>query len=193
MKNILVLCLLALPFVACKKDADTTSDAEYYFVGKIDGQPVNLQISPSSDAEMIIDNDGSLDPPSCTYSYGCAIGTNLGEPGEKSVTVRFPNLFEGDCGDQLSVFPGLFPAGSYPFGFTRGKVMVEYFDGAQMWTINGYSQTAATFEVTASEMIQSPLGASVKLTGRLSCTLYNEVGDTKKVENAAFALSFWPG
>lgn len=192
MKNIIALCLLATLFTACKKDGDNSSDAEYYFIGKLDGVSVKYEITPSASTEMIISNDASIDPPSCQFTYGCGMGTDFGSPDEKSVDVSFPNLFDGDCGDQLVAFTGLFPAGNYGYGETTGKVQVAYFDGTESWTTTGPQESNAVFEITESETVSVGLGTAQKIKGRLSCSLYNAAGVEKKLEDAVFVLSYWP-
>ena len=97
MKNILCICLLTALLAACKKDADTTSDAEYYFLGQLDGAALKFEINATSDAQLVTSNDAAIGPPDCTFGYGCGIGTNFGEPNEKSSDVTCPNLFIGTC------------------------------------------------------------------------------------------------
>lgn len=194
MKNILVICLFAALLAACKKDADTSNPTiEYYFYGKLDGAPLKFEISDASAAGMATSNEGHLDPLGwCVYSYGCGIGTDLGGPKEKSVTVSFPDLFLDECDKQLSKFPLLFQTQVYPYGDTINMVRVTYFDGTDSWTSSGPLQTGASFEITKSETIKSEFGISQKVTGTLSCSLFNAAGAVKKLEGASFALSFWP-
>ncbi|MBV6439701.1 MAG: hypothetical protein DYG98_09515 [Haliscomenobacteraceae bacterium CHB4] len=194
MKNIIALCLLATLFTACKKDSEdsNTSDAEYYFIGKLDGASVKFEITPSASTEMIISNDASIDPPSCQFTYGCGMGTDFGGSNEKSITVSFPNLYDGDCGNQLVAFPELLPTGNYNYGESTGQVQVNYFDGTEGWTTIGPLESNAVFEITESETVSVGLGTAQKIKGRLSCSLYNADGIEKKLEDATFVLSYWP-
>ena len=103
-------------FMSCKKDKDTTpstSSADYYLIGQLDGADLKFEITASSAAEMVTSNAASLNPPDdCTYGYGCAIGTGFAEADEKSISVDFPALFSGVCAEQETAFPGLFNPGA---------------------------------------------------------------------------------
>lgn len=191
MKSILCFCLFSILLMACKKDSGS-SDADYYFVGQLDGADLKFEITDSSSDEMIISNSSSLNPPICTYSYGCDIGTGPGTATEKSISVSFQQIFQGDCGDQLTVFPSLFPKGDYVVGEDSGNVLITYFDGTDNWTSYGVLQTGANFEITESEVVESPFGSSQKIHGKCSCILYNISGESKKLEDVSFVLSFWP-
>ncbi len=198
MKNLISFFLLATLLLSCKKDkgnSPSTSNADYYFIGHLDGAELKFEITASSNAEIVTSNDASLNPPDdCTYSYGCAIGTGFAELSEKSIEVSFPALYSGNCGEQETAFPGLFPVGLFPLGEDAGSVLITYFDGTENWSSFGSLQTLGEhfFEVKASEAVESGFGKSQKVSGELSCLLVNFAGQEKKLEGVKFSLSFWP-
>lgn len=190
MKKLLILFLLPALFTACSKDSDTpSSDAEYFFVGKLDGAAVKYEITGANDTEMSNSNDGSIGPPDCTFGYGCAIGSF--DAGQPYVSVDFPSLFSGDCSDEETLFPTLFRTGSWSFGDSQGQVVVSYFDGADNWTSAGGTQPAgAVFNVSSTEFMDTPFGDYMTVRGTVSCTLYGSAGASKKLEAGSFSMSF---
>lgn len=180
-------------FSGCKKDSNDPNtnepSAEYYFSGKLDGQPLLYEIDASGKIQMSNSIDASIDPPACTYSYGCSMGP--AEPEDSPyMEVYFPDLFVGDCGDLHQNFSGLFKPDIYGFGVTTGHVLVRYWDGTELWASYPSGQENAIFEVTASEREDTPFGVYQKVSGRGSCLLFNFAGDSKKLEDIKFVMSF---
>ncbi|MEQ1744513.1 MAG: hypothetical protein ABMA02_03740 [Saprospiraceae bacterium] len=192
MKKTLLFALLALFFVACSKDDDTlSSDADFFFLGKLDGVAVKHELTATNDTEMSNSNGGSIGPPDCTIYYGCSIGGF--DPGKTYFSVDFPDLFIGDCGTEGTVFPTLFPVGKWPFGDSQGQVTVTYFDGIESWTSSRLGQMSdAVFNVTKSEKMETVFGQSMSLRGTVTCTLYSGSGESKKLEAGAFSMNFVP-
>lgn len=190
LKKLLLLALLPALFAACSKDSDApSSDADYFFVGKLDGTEVRYEVTGANDTEMSNSNDGSIGPPDCTFGYGCAIGSF--EEGQPYFSVDFPNLFSGDCGDEQTVFPMLFPSGVWPFGDSQGKVVAFWFDGDEIWSSAGGTQAGdAVFNVSGTELLSTPFGAYMTVRGTVSCTLYHDSGASKKLEAGSFSMSF---
>ncbi|MBL7798775.1 MAG: hypothetical protein JNJ90_19915 [Saprospiraceae bacterium] len=190
LKKLFLLALLPALFAACSKDSDTpSSDADYFFVGKLDGSEIKFEITASGNNEMVNSNGGSIGPPDCTFDYGCGIG--LFDPGQANVSVDFPGLFSGDCGDEEALFPTLFRTGSWSFGDSQGQVVVSYFDGADIWTSAGGTQPAgAVFNVSSTEFMDTPFGDYMTVRGTMSCTLYDSAGASKKLEAGSFSMSF---
>ncbi|MBL7798777.1 MAG: hypothetical protein JNJ90_19925 [Saprospiraceae bacterium] len=190
MKKLLILLLLPALFTACSKDSDPpSSDAEYFFVGKLNGSEVKFEITASGNNEMVNSNGGSIGPPDCTFDYGCGIG--IFDPGQANVSVDFPSLFVGDCGDEGTVFPTLFKTGNWLFGNGQGRVAVSYFDGTENWSSAGGAQPAgAVFNVSSTEFMDTPFGDYMTVRGTVSCTLYDSGGASKKLEAGSFSMSF---
>jgi len=190
MKKLLIIALLPVLFAACSKDSDSpSSDAAYFFVGKLDGSTVKYEVTGTNDTEMSNSNGGSIGPPDCTFDYGCAIGSF--DAGQPYFSVDFPGLFSGDCGDEASIFPTLFPSGNWPFGDNQGQVVVSWFDGTDLWSSAGGAQTGgAVFNVSGTEFMPTPFGDYMTVRGTVSCTLYDSTGASKKLEAGNFAMSF---
>lgn len=184
-KNSLCFCALISLLTACHKD---TVAAEYFFSGQLAGAPLSFEISTNSEAQMVNSNDASLNAPNCRFSYDCGIGTNFGEPTEKSISITFPNLFSGKCSDQSTSFPLLFAKKQYRYG----EVFVTYFDGTDSWTSDVALQRGGTFEITQSEVVKVGFTTTQKVSGKLSCLLFNAQGVEKKLEGASFTFSFEP-
>ncbi len=186
------LCILALATLvfACKKDSDPsgTSTADFYFVGKVDGATLKMEQTPTNDVGMTSSTGSSLNPPDCTFSYGTSIGSTADHA--PYFGVNFPGLFQGNCGDEKTLFPTLFPTGAFAYA----KVEVEYFDGTQLWSsAKGAQPAGATFNVTKSEQVTTPLGGiSMTVSGSASCTLFDDSGASKKLESGSFKLNFTP-
>ena len=89
-KNLFCLCALISLMTACHK---APVPAEYFFTGQLAGAPLAFEISTNSEAQMVNSNGASLNAPNCRFSYDCGIGTNFGEPTEKSISITFPNMF----------------------------------------------------------------------------------------------------
>ncbi len=180
--------------IGCKKDDDDSSDvqqptSEYYFLTKIDGQNIGYELDASGNVAMSNGTDSSIDLPFCSYSYSCAIGDARGDDAPY-FEVFFPDLFAGDCGNAATQFSGLFHTGAYAYGLTTGKVLIRYFDGTEVWVSDPTKQSGSGFEVTASQRTDTPFGAYQKVCGKGSCQLYNEAGQSKKLENVQFCMSF---
>ncbi len=194
MKNILFICLLAALLAACKKDSDSdsnpTSTADFYFVGKLDGTAVKEELTATNDVELTSSNGASIGATNCTFDYGADIGSSAN--AKPYFGVAFPALFSGDCGDEGSLFSGLFHTGAWTYGANTGKVEVIYFDGTQIWSSASGTQSGAVFNVTKSEKITSPFGQSQTLGGTVSCQLYSASGAVKKLEGGSFVLNFLP-
>jgi len=194
-KTILLPCAMLMGIVlfsSCKKDSkdpDNVSDAEYYFYGKLDGQTILYEIDASGDYQMVNSIDGSVGVPDCTYSYGCAIGA-FDPIDAPYFDIYFTDLFVGDCADVSQVFSGLYHTGNYAFGELSGQVLVRYWDGTELWASNPNGQVNASFEITASERLDTPFGIYQKVSGRASCLLFNSGGDSKKLEDIKFVMSF---
>jgi hypothetical protein len=185
-KNLLCLCALITMMTACHKD--DTVPAEYFFRGQLAGAPLAFEISTNSEAQMATSNGASLNAPNCTFSYDCGIGTNFAEPTEKSISITFPSMFSGKCSDQSTSFPLLFVKKTYRYG----EVIVTYFDGTDSWTSVSTLQRGGTFEITQSEAVKVGFSTTQKVSGKLSCLLFNARGVEKKLESASFTLSFEP-
>ncbi|HMX40207.1 MAG TPA: hypothetical protein PK971_01595 [Saprospiraceae bacterium] len=195
MKQLLVLCLFATLMFACKKDSDDdgntlTSNAEFYFIGKLDGTVAKQEVTATNDVLISSTNGGSVGNTDCTLSYGCAIGPSSGL--EPYFNVNFPDLFSSDCSTEGAVFHGLFHTGDWAYGNTTGKVQVLYFDGTELWSTEYGTQSGATFKVTRSEKLETIFGPSQTVGGSVSCQLYNSKGAVKKLEGGSFLLNFEP-
>jgi len=190
LKKLLLIALLPILFAACNKDSDTpSSDAAYFFVGKLDGTALRYEVTGTNDTEMVNSNDGSIGPPDCTFGYGCAIGSF--DSGQPYFSVDFPSLFSGDCGDEQAVFPALFHSGAWSFGNSQGTVVVSFFDGAEMWSSAGGAQAGnAVFNVSGTEFMSTPFGVYMTVRGTVSCTLYHDSGASKKLETGSFSMNF---
>ena len=179
-------------FSSCKKDSNDTPNtpqAEYYFSAKLDGQSVRYEIDASGKVQMSNSIDASIDPPACTYSYGCSMG--LAEPEDSPYfEVYFPDLFVGDCGDVHQTFSSLFHKDLYGYGTGSGEVLIRYWDGTELWAAYPSGQENAIFEVTGSERTETPFGVYQKVSGRANCLLFNFNGDSKKLEDIKFVMSF---
>lgn len=192
----LALLLCVVMFSNCKKDSntppgDTPSQAEYYFSGKLDGQNLLYEIDATGNIEMVNTNSSSNNPPNdCAYTYGCNIGP-VSPNGTPAIDVSFPDLFTGVCADVDDEFSGLFKIGHYDYGMSSGDVLIKYWDDdAEVWNSSPGLQTNAVFEITASERRETPFGVYQKVTGTASCLLFNAAGESIKLENAKFVLSF---
>ena len=185
-----ILLLLPALFAACSKDSDApSSGADYFFVGKLDGAEIRYEVTGTNNTEMANSNDGSIGPPDCTFGYGCAIGSF--DAGQPYFSVDFPGLFSGDCSDEQAVFPTLFHSGTWPFGDSQGKVVVSWFDGADLWSSAGGTQAGdAVFNVSGTELLSTPFGVYMTVRGTVSCTLYHDSGASKKLEAGSFSMSF---
>ncbi len=204
MKNTLSFYIFILLLAACNKDKgnDNNDDmpnpdaAEYFFKGKLaTGEMLDFKIAPASTAEMVEANDGIINPPNCMFDYGSRIGTTLGQPGEKSITILFPDRFAGNCSDQLLAFPNMFTPTPYLFGETANTMLVRYFDGTETWKSLPQFQYAQSFiEITDSTRVQSPQGGmAMKISGKLSCNLINAAQNAEMVlDSASFVLLFEP-
>ncbi|MFN0035931.1 MAG: hypothetical protein ACKVUS_12785 [Saprospiraceae bacterium] len=104
--------------------------------------------------------------------------------------VSFPEMFVGDCVDVDQAFPGLFATDSYEFGALSGNVLLSYWDGTEIWVSFPDGQQNASFEITASEPQDTPFGIYQKVTGRASCRVFNFAGESKKMEDVKFVMSF---
>ena len=184
-KPLLLIGIFATIMAACNKD---TVPAEYFFIGQLAGTALTFEISTNSKAQMVNSNDASLNAPNCRFSYDCGIGTNFGEPTEKSVSITFPNLFIGKCSDQSTSFSLLFAKKQYRYG----EVFVTYFDGKDSWTSEVALQRGGSFEITQSEVVKVGFTTTQKVSGKLSCLLFNDRGVEKKLEGATFTFSFEP-
>jgi hypothetical protein len=187
-KNTLSFCaLVALTMMACRKE---TVAAEYFFTGQLAGAPLSFEIGNDPNIQMVTSNEASLNAPNCRFDYDCGIGSNFGEPTEKSVSVTFPSMFNGKCSNQATTFPSLFAKRIFKYG----DVMVTYFDGTDSWTSNPLQQNGNTFEITESEVVKVGFSTTQKVGGKFSCILYNRQGVSKKLDGATFTLSFepWP-
>jgi len=190
MKKLLFIALLSTLSAACSKDSDSpASEAEYFFVGKIDGTTVKFEITPTSDFEMVTSNGGGIGAPDCTFDYGSSIGSF--DPGQTYFSVDFPSLFVGNCGDEAAIFPTLFKTGNWVFGNGQGRVVVSFFDGAEIWSTDGGTQPAsAAFNVSSTEFMDTPFGDYMTVRGTVSCTLYHDSGTSKKLEGGGFSMNF---
>lgn len=191
LKKLLLFALLPALFAACNKDSDTppSSNAEYFFVGKLDGTEVRFEITATGDNEMANSNGGSIGPPDCTFDYGCAIGSF--EAGQPYISVDFPSLFVGNCGDEGTIFPTLFKTGKWLFGNGQGHVVVSFFDGAELWSsAGGVQPDGAVFNVWGTEFRSTPDGVYMSVFGTVSCTLFDSTGASKKLESGSFSLNF---
>ncbi|MFN0016455.1 MAG: hypothetical protein ACKVU2_18085 [Saprospiraceae bacterium] len=192
MKKILLFTLLALVFVACSKDDDSlSSDADFFFIGKLDGTAVKHELTATNETEMSNSNGGSIGTPDCIFDYGCSIGGF--DPGKTYLSVDFSGLFSGDCGTEGAIFPSLFPTGKWPFGESKGQVTVVFFDGTELWSsAKGGQASDADFTVTKSEKLETVFGQSMSIRGTVSCTLYSDSGASKKLEAGSYSLNFVP-
>lgn len=180
-----------LLFSNCKKDnnPDNVSDAEYYFYGKLDGQDKLFEVEATGDVQLVNSIDGSTGPDLCTFSYGCSIGTF--DPVEAPFfEVYFPDLFDGLCVNIDDDFSGLYHTGNYAFGDQTGQVLIRYWDGTELWTSDPVGQQNAQFEVTASERQETIFGIFQKVSGKANCLVFNSNGDSQKLEDVQFVLSF---
>lgn len=184
------LLLSTLLFANCKKDKNDDDDlnpsTEYYFVGKFDGQNLIFEVDDQGSIGMANSISGSAGPVTCVYSYGCSV-MDFNLTDAPFAEVEFPDLFVGDCADIETEFPNLFRLGSYDYGT---EVVVRYFDGKDLWESAPAGQNAPVFNVTLSEPTESPFGIYQKVGGDISCILFNATGESKKLENASFVLSF---
>jgi hypothetical protein len=184
-KNSLCLCALITLMTACHK---TSVPAEYFFTGQLAGTPLTFEIGNDLDIQMVTSNQAFLNAPNCRFSYDCGIGSNFGEPTEKSVSITFPIMFSGKCSDQAASFPLLFAKKTFKYG----DVIVTYFDGTDSWTSNPLQQNGGTFEITQSEVVKVGFSTTQKVGGKFSCILVNDKGASKKLDGATFTFSFEP-
>jgi hypothetical protein len=186
-KILFCFCAFAALTTACHKD---TAAAEYFFTGQLAGAPLTFEIGTDLNVQMVTSNQASLNAPNCRFDYDCGIGSNFGEPTEKSVSITFPNMFNGKCSNQETTFPTLFAKRTFKYG----DVIVTYFDGTDSWSSNPLQQNGSTFEITQSDVIQSGFQATQKVGGKFSCILFNAKGVSKKLDAATFTFAFeaWP-
>lgn len=186
---------LALLAGSCKKDSkndDPTSEAEFYFQCKIDGQPVLIEWTTTNEIEIGNSNGGSIDPPHCSFDYGSFIGIFDPNPG-LSGGIDFLQFFDGDCGDEEAVFNTLFPTGTYPFvdAAIGGKgVDVNYTDGVDYYRSMNGAQTGSHFAITKSEAANDAFGLGQTITGTMECTLYSDTGGSVELTEGQFKLHF---
>ncbi|HNM24781.1 MAG TPA: hypothetical protein PKL15_05095 [Saprospiraceae bacterium] len=194
--SILLLLALCLAAVSCKKDSNNddqnTSDAEFFFLGKIDGQSVRLEVTPTNDIEMSTSNSGSIGTPNCVFGYGAFLAP-FDINAFPQAGIDFSNYFDGDCSNEETVFNSLFPTGNHAFlnEAVGGKgVQVSYIDASGVYSSAKGTQSAAQFTITKSEVANDPFGLSQTITGTMKCTLYDEFGNKKEFTDGAFRLNF---
>lgn len=197
-QTILLLLALCLAAVSCKKDSNNddqnSSDAEFFFLGKIDGQSVKIEVTPTNDIQMSTSNSGSIGTPNCVFDYGAFLAS-FDLNAFPQAGVDFIGYFNGDCADQETQFNSLFPTGSHPYSNeTVGNkgVQVVYIDASGVYSSAKGTQSAAQFTVTKSEVANDAFGLSQTISGTMKCTLYDEFGNKKELTDGSFRLNFRP-
>ena len=186
-----VLALIcATLLLSCKKDSSSPqSKFPFYFAGTVNNKAVKYEC-----------ND--LDS-----KYGCAFAThghgpypewdwyegtemyNQDDPYVSAIYVDilrwFPSYPEYD--DRLLTWK----LGDYPYGVSRldsgkattnGAVVAYYDENGIYWQTETGPQTGSTFKVT--ELVSNEVGTSLKIfTAKFNCTLYNENGQSMKIQN----------
>ncbi|MCC7505640.1 MAG: hypothetical protein IT259_10075 [Saprospiraceae bacterium] len=197
MKHHLLLFLtLFLAFTACKKDKNdddqNTSDAEFYILGKVDGESFRLEATPTNDIEMSTSNSGSIGTPNCVFDYGAYLGAFDQNVFPQS-GIDFISYFDGDCADEETLYNDLFPTGAQAFlnEAVGGKgVQVVYIDASGFYSSAKGAQSGAQFTITKSEEANDIFGLSQTITGTMKCTLYDEFGNKKELTDGSFRLNF---
>ena len=190
--------LAAITFASCKKapqvDSITPSSARFYFQANIDGAALAIELLPDNSVQLSTSNDGILNPPACTFSYGAFIGPESAEL-EPIAGLDFVQAFSGDCADEGLFFNSLFPVGIYPFVDVNSiarSVVIRYIDDSGFYSSANGAQTDAQFAITGSIPENDEFGQSQTVTGTFQCAVYNAAGDKKELTNGFFKMNFRP-
>lgn len=188
MKNSILVLLVTLSFLSCKK-ANDDNNYPYYFTATINGVSVKYEADDlnSSYGAGISQPQSSTDPDYDVYEG--AVIQDLTNPSENnSIYVHILKHFTEE--PTLEQREAMIHTGTYNFGFshvsssTVDGASIDYIDkDGKYWKSELGSQSSSSFIIT--ELIDNPESLNGKIfKATFNCKLYDEDGASIVVSNA---------
>ena len=191
MKHILsvLVSYSLLLLIACNKSS-AGSNAPYYLNATINGKSVSFEAgSTNSQYECGISfPSNSLGPDVDQY-----VGTTIQTPGDPTTNaVRVYQLKRFNHVPSNDEMAAMWSMGAYNYGQSNisnsgtptvnGASVTYYDENGDEWNTERGAQTGSTFTVT--ELVDNPDHSSAKIfTAKLTCNLYNDLGQSIKLQN----------
>jgi len=186
----LILIVLVLVIVSCKKDSSSSQGSfPYYFMATINGSSVKYQANDldSRYACGISQPESSLWPSDFDIYEGTAI-LDEQDQTKNIIHVHILKYFDHEPSADERVV--MIKTGSYPYGLsdvsssTINGAAIDYLDAnGNAWDSQFGSQAGSTFTIT--ELINNPNGTSGKIfTATFNCKLYDGNGGSIQLTNA---------
>lgn len=189
----LLYFLAILTLTNCSDDNELKTEAEYYFIGEIDNNEINIVHNESDKFIRSRSSDNGMNK--CFISYS---STNAANQSGRFLTIEFGRIlsYEQMCFNEIdySDFPNAFVIGNYNYGFFNNTslndphINITYTDqNGELWaSILGDQDSNSTFELVESSVIS--VGAwdelyKIKLKCQFNCSLYNSNNEQIKLQN----------
>ena len=214
MKISKLVCTLfgVLLLLGCSKDDSNGGGAnpnnyDYYITGKANGQSFSYGFKLNSGAIAYMPSGGGgqfldISNNNCVYNYEPGFYENTSADNMLTIGFNFNRHYQGGCGasDETSIFNGLFPVGAVTYASNSGVKGIQYTyspSGVDKdYSTYGGDQANSTFQITSSteDNSQNIFGGtdySQNIEGTFSCTLYNAMDPSDKIEitEGAFRLN----
>lgn len=193
-----ILLLLGGMLTGCKKDDDFQPPSHVlnipsalYFQAIVDGVPYTLATDEGSYSNTV---SYSLD------FKGDSTGTiNLTssflKPGSHEASFEFRNFYYGDSLMTDRDFMTLFGIGKRDYyrgtdSLSAGVILTWKTPGGQVWTSKDGEQPSQIFNVDQNEFGYNSLTTTATLSVSFSCTLYDENGNPKPIEEGKAVIYF---
>ena len=175
--------------------------SEYYFLGNFGEESVLTEERGTLALIGGTNTDSGND--FCSIGYFMAINDLFDDDHVPIIGIGFANVYVRntfcDFEDIFDTFPTFFDSGFYDFyeenasGFPKG-VAVSYRDkdGKDWNSSNGVQPSSSSFEITSSEAVTPNVAGNLvqKVSGKVSCTLYDASGNSIKLENGEFVYRY---